>query len=136
LVDGLDHLVLTVTSIEQTCAFYQAALGLRVMRFGAGRIALGFGLQKFNLHEENREFEPKARRPTPGSADLCLLSSTPVTSIAEHLARLGVALEAGPVERTGAVSKLLSIYFRDPDGNVIEVSNEMHGYAPSALQGQ
>jgi catechol 2,3-dioxygenase-like lactoylglutathione lyase family enzyme len=91
--------------------------------FGAGRKALAFGAQKINLHEAGREFEPKAQQPTPGSADLCFLTDTPVAQVAAHLAALGIAVIEGPVARTGAVGPLLSIYVRDPDSNLIEIAN-------------
>jgi catechol 2,3-dioxygenase-like lactoylglutathione lyase family enzyme len=122
---SLDHLVLTVADIEATCAFYESVLGMETVTFGEGRKALIFGDQKINLHQAGREFEPKANHPTPGSADLCFLAHTPVAEIIDHLARQGVALEEGPVRRTGARGPILSVYFRDPDSNLIEVSNPM-----------
>jgi catechol 2,3-dioxygenase-like lactoylglutathione lyase family enzyme len=102
-VDSLDHLVLTVRDVELTLAFYTRVLGMEVVRFGAGRSALAFGVQKINLHESGRELEPKAARPTPGSADVCLLSSTPLAEIQLHLAACQVAVCEGPVQRTGAM---------------------------------
>lgn len=122
-IDRLDHLVLTVKSIEATVAFYRRALGMREVAFGEGRKALAFGAQKINLHEEGREFEPKAHRPTPGSADLCFVTETPLPEVVRHLRACGVEIIEGPVGRTGAVGPLLSVYFRDPDLNLIEVSN-------------
>ena len=122
-VDRLDHLVLTVADVETSCAFYGRVLGMRVVTFGNARKALAFGTQKINLHAHGREFEPKARRPTPGSADLCFLTSVPLPEIVAHLNAQGVAIVEGPVERTGATGPLRSIYFRDPDGNLIEVAN-------------
>lgn len=122
-IDRLDHLVLTVADIERTCAFYAQVLGMSVETFGAGRTALKFGRQKFNLHQSGREFEPKADRPTPGSADLCLIAATPLDRVIAHLEAKGVAIEEGPVSRTGATGPILSVYFRDPDMNLIEVSN-------------
>lgn len=124
-IDSLDHLVLTVRSIRDTCAFYERVLGMNGINFGAGRHALTFGAQKFNLHEAGRELEPKAKNPTPGSADLCLLTRTPVASVLAHLADCGVPVVEGPVQRAGATGPILSVYFRDPDGNLIEVSNPM-----------
>jgi catechol 2,3-dioxygenase-like lactoylglutathione lyase family enzyme len=124
-VARLDHLVLTVADIEATCAFYQRVLGMRRVTFGDGRAALAFGDQKINLHEAGREFEPKALRPTPGSADLCFLLHGPLSDALEALRRLDVSIEEGPVERTGAVGPMRSIYFRDPDGNLIEVSEQL-----------
>lgn len=122
--DRIDHLVLTVKSVETTCEFYREALGLEIVTFGAGRRALQVGRQKINLHEVGREFEPKARRPTPGSGDFCVVTSRPLTQLVDHLTALGVAIEAGPVERTGATGPIRSIYLRDPDGNLVEVANE------------
>ncbi len=124
-IDSLDHLVLTVADLEATCAFYQRVLGMEVVTFGAGRKALAFGAQKINLHQAGREFEPKAQRPTPGSADLCFLTSVPLAQVQTHLAASGVAITEGPVQRTGAQGPILSVYFRDPDQNLIEVSNRL-----------
>jgi catechol 2,3-dioxygenase-like lactoylglutathione lyase family enzyme len=123
-VISLDHLVLTVQSIEATCAFYASVLGMEVITFGEGRKALTFGSQKINLHERGKEFEPKAGHPTPGSADLCFLTDAPLPEVIEHLNSLGVAILEGPVARKGAVGPLRSVYFRDPDANLIEVSVE------------
>ena len=122
-IDRLDHLVLTVADIERTCVFYRDVLGMDVEIFGGGRTALKFGAQKFNLHQQGREFEPKAERPTPGSADLCLIASTPLEQVVAHLQAKGVAIEEGPVSRTGSTGPITSVYFRDPDQNLIEVSN-------------
>jgi len=124
-IDSLDHLVLTVADIEATCAFYQRVLGMEVVTFGAGRKALAFGVQKINLHQAGREFEPKAQRPTPGSADLCFLTSVPLAEVQNHLVACGVTVTEGPVQRTGAQGPILSVYFRDPDLNLIEVSNQI-----------
>ncbi|WFU02192.1 VOC family protein [Rhizobium sp. CB3171] len=124
-IDHLDHLVLTVASIEESCAFYARVLGMGIETFGEGRKALTFGNQKINLHRAGHEFEPKADRPTPGSADLCFISKTSLEDIIAHLGAEGVAIEEGPVRRTGATGPILSIYFRDPDGNLIEVSNTL-----------
>ena len=122
-VRSLDHLVLTVRDLRSTVAFYTRALGMEEVTFAGGRKALAFGTQKINLHEAGREFEPKADRPTPGSADLCFLTDTPVEQYAARLAALGVAVVEGPVARTGAVGPLRSIYVRDPDLNLIEIAN-------------
>lgn len=124
MITGLDHLVLTVRSVEATLAFYGRALGLEAVAF-KGRFALRIGGQKINLHEAGAEFRPHARAPTPGSGDLCLLSDEPVEAVAERLIALGIAVEEGPVARTGARAALRSIYFRDPDGNLVEVANEV-----------
>lgn len=122
-VTALDHLVLTVADIDRTVDFYTRVLGLREETFGAGRKALRFGTQKFNLHQTGREFEPKAEVPTPASIDLCLICEMPVDAIAKHLTSLGVPVLEGPVERTGATGKIRSVYIRDPDLNLIELAN-------------
>ncbi|WP_118136276.1 VOC family protein [Oceanicella sp. SM1341] len=122
-LDALDHLVLTVADIPRSIAFYRDVLGMREESFGAGRKALLFGAQKINLHEAGREFEPKAARPGPGTADLCFLTSVPLGEVAAGLARHGVVVEEGPVARTGARGPILSLYIRDPDGNLIEIAN-------------
>ena len=120
----LDHLVLTVRSLDRTTEFYEK-LGMKSVTFGQGRKALQFGDQKINLHEAGKEFEPKAQAPTPGSADLCFWTDMPIEAVITHLAAEGIPLIEGPVERTGAVSKLRSIYVRDPDQNLIEIANRL-----------
>ena len=122
-VDALDHLVLTVVDIEQTARFYEQVLGMKVTTFGDGRKALSFGRQKINLHCYGHEFEPKASVVTPGSADLCFLTSTPLTEVAAHLGACGVEIIQGPVQRTGACGMILSLYFRDPDLNLVEIAH-------------
>ena len=122
-VNSLDHLVLTVSSIEKTIAFYTGMLGMQEVTFGNNRKALVFGDQKINLHEHGKEYEPKAKRPLPGSADLCFITSTPINSFIEFLANNGVKIEEGPVKRTGAKGAINSFYIRDPDENLIEISN-------------
>ena len=124
-IDALDHLVLTVADIDATCAFYGRVFGMQVVTFGAGRRALAFGMQKINLHQAGHEFEPKAARPTPGSADLCLLTATPLDEVQAELRAAGVHIEDGPVPRTGATGPILSVYVRDPDGNLIEIANRI-----------
>lgn len=127
-IHHLDHLVLTVANIEATCAFYQRVLGMNVVTFGEGgneRKALSFGEQKINLHAAGHEFEPKAVRPTPGSADLCFITETPIDAVVAHLQREQIAILEVPIPRIGAVSLLLSVYFRDPDGNLIEIANKI-----------
>ena len=124
-IDRIDHLVLTVRDIDATCAFYSTVLGMEVVTFGQGRKALAFGAQKINLHRFGAEFDPKAFAPTPGSADLCLITSVPLPEVLAHLAGCGVPVEDGPIERTGAAGPILSVYFRDPDLNLIEVSNTL-----------
>jgi len=121
-IERLDHLVLTVRDIAATCDFYSTVLGMQVVTFGEGRKALAFGQQKFNLHEAGREFEPKAEAPTPGSADLCLIADGPLKDVIDHLRTCGVPVLEGPVKRTGALGPITSVYFRDPDQNLIEVS--------------
>ncbi len=121
-VTSLDHLVLTVRDIEATCAFYKSVLGMTVITFSGGRKALRFGSQKINLHETRKEFEPKAGQPTPGSGDLCFLIDSPLADFVVHLRTQKVSLVEGPVERTGAIGPIRSVYFRDPDANLIEVS--------------
>uniref|UniRef100_A0ACB8FYK4 Uncharacterized protein n=1 Tax=Sphaerodactylus townsendi TaxID=933632 RepID=A0ACB8FYK4_9SAUR len=157
LIRCLDHLVMTVKSIEETAAFYSQVLGMEVITFkvlvlelgmtlqttarttmapkgtkrpkrcragvGENRKALHFGNQKFNLHEAGKEFEPKAHRPVPGSLDICLITEMPLEQLIHHLKACGVKIEDGPVLRTGAIGPITSVYFRDPDQNLIEVSN-------------
>ncbi|MEB6338054.1 VOC family protein [Serratia rhizosphaerae] len=122
-IERLDHLVLTVADIERSCQFYQQVLGFDIITFRGDRKALRFGQQKINLHRQGHEFEPKAHRPTPGSADLCFITSTPLAQVLEELDDLGVIIEEGPVERTGAIGPLLSLYLRDPDNNLLEIAN-------------
>lgn len=121
-LERLDHLVLTVADIERSCDFYQRVLGMQVVRFGAGRSALQFGQQKINLHPASAPLQPHALQPTPGSADLCLVTRTATADVLAHLQAQAVAVEEGPVARTGALGPIESVYFRDPDGNLIEVS--------------
>jgi catechol 2,3-dioxygenase-like lactoylglutathione lyase family enzyme len=122
-ISYLDHLVLTVADIENTCNFYQTVLGFEVITFKGDRKALKFGHQKINLHQLGNEFEPKALHPTSGSADLCFISATPISEVVAHLNQLNIQIEEGPVERTGAMHPILSVYIRDPDQNLIEISN-------------
>lgn len=128
-IDRLDHLVLTVQNIESTCAFYSRALGMKVVTFGNNRKALEFGQQKINLHERGKEFDPKAANPTSGSGDLCFIIETPLPQVMVHLRSCGVEIIEGPVRQTGAVGPIESIYLRDPDGNLIELSNYLRGGA-------
>jgi len=124
-IDRFDHLVLTVADIERTCAFYERVLGMQAITFGGGRRALRFGDHKINLHQVGHEFEPKAAYPTPGSADLCFTTSVPIAEVIAHIQSCAVEILEGPVPRSGAISALTSIYLRDPDGNLIEVSNQV-----------
>lgn len=122
-IESLDHLVLTVADVDASCAFYERVLGMQTVTFGEGRKALSFGVQKINLHRHHHEFEPKAECPMPGSADLCFLTNVPVDQVMSHLDACGVAMLEGPVRRTGAQGPIMSVYFRDLDRNLIEVSN-------------
>ena len=122
-INRLDHLVLTVNNIEATCSFYKRVLGMKVVVFGGGRKALSFGAQKINLHQKGKEYEPKALKPIPGSADLCFITSVPISEVITHLNSCGIEIIEGPAIRTGATGPIISIYFRDPDLNLIEVSN-------------
>jgi catechol 2,3-dioxygenase-like lactoylglutathione lyase family enzyme len=124
-IDRLGHLVLTVNDIEATSRFYSIVLGMEIVSFGSGRRALAFGHQKLNLHELGREYPPHAKHPMPGSADLCFISAVPLASVVEHLHACAVSIVEGPVERTGATSKIRSLYIRDPDQNLIEISDYM-----------
>ena len=122
-ISHLDHLVLTVADIEISCQFYQSALNFEVITFGENRKALQFGHQKINLHQVGKEFEPKAFHPTAGSADLCFIAETPLHEVIAHLQAQHIKIIEGPIERTGAMGKILSVYLRDPDQNLIEISN-------------
>jgi catechol 2,3-dioxygenase-like lactoylglutathione lyase family enzyme len=122
-IEGIDHLVLTVKDIDATCEFYGRVLGMDIITFAGNRRALSFGGQKINLHQAGNEYEPKAQNPTPGSADLCFITSVPLAEVSSHLASCGATLLEGPVQRTGARGPIASLYFRDPDMNLIEVSN-------------
>ena len=122
-IDRIDHVVLTVFDLDRTIDFYSRVLGMEAVTFAGGRRGLAFGRQKLNLHQAGREFEPKALRPGPGAIDLCLITATPLAEVMETLVSHGVAIIEGPVDKTGATGPIKSVYFRDPDGNLIEVSN-------------
>ncbi|WP_336731646.1 VOC family protein [Chryseobacterium sp. VD8] len=122
-IKSIDHLVLTVADIEKTVDFYTSILGFEVVVFGENRKALTFGNQKINLHQKGKEFEPKAEYPTCGSADLCFISNTDIHEVLQELKEKNIEIIEGIVERTGALGKIQSVYFRDPDLNLIEVSN-------------
>jgi len=124
-LDRLDHLVLTVRDADATCEFYRGALGMDVVTFGQGRLALRFGAQKLNLHAAGREFALEAARPTPGSADLCFLTGEPLDAWVRRLGELRIPLLEGPVARTGALGPIESIYLRDPDGNLLEIARQL-----------
>ena len=121
-IDRIDHLVLTVFDLDRTLDFYQRVLGMEPITFAGGRRGLAFGRQKLNLHQAGREFEPKALKPTPGAIDLCFITESTLDEVVAHLRSQGVAIAAGPVEKTGALGPMMSVYFRDPDGNLVEVS--------------
>ena len=125
---GLDHLVLTVADVEASAGFYER-LGMRRESFDGGRVALHFGEQKINLHQAGSEFAPHARRPRPGSADFCLLVGEAIEQVLRELSSAGVAVELGPVDRTGAQRRLRSAYVRDPDGNLVELAQPIDGVA-------
>lgn len=119
----VDHLVLTVKNIEVTSQFYSKVLGMDIVTFGEGRIALTFGEQKINLHQLGNEFDPKAAQVQSGSADLCFITHTSINEVQSHIESQGVTIIDGPIQRTGAIGKIISVYLRDPDGNLIELSN-------------
>jgi len=122
-IDRIDHFVLTVRDIDATCAFYERALGMKRETFGEGRTALKFGRQKINLHASGWELQPNAHRPHPGSGDFCLITRTPMADVVAHLQAAGVEIELMPSQRTGATGPINSVYFRDPDENLVEISN-------------
>ena len=121
---GIDHLVLTVKDIEATIQFYETVLGMVSETFGEGRMALNFGNQKINLHEQGHEFEPKADQPVPGSEDMCFITEIPLEIAMDHVTRKGIQVIEGPVARTGATGPIISFYFRDPDGNLISITQD------------
>ena len=123
-IDRIDHFVLTVRDLDATVDFYTRVLAMELVTFGPlGRKALSFGRQKINLHVAGKEFEPKAKSPGPGTADFCLITGTPLAEVQAHLASHGVPVEEGPVPRAGATGPITSVYLRDPDGNLVEISN-------------
>ncbi|HXZ06605.1 MAG TPA: VOC family protein [Paraburkholderia sp.] len=122
LIDHLDHLVLTCVDLEATRHFYVDVLQMKLETFGAGRMAFRFGNQKINLHERGKEFQPCAHLPVPGALDLCFIASVPLDEVIAHLQASGWPIVEGPVERTGATQKIRSVYVRDPDLNLIEIS--------------
>lgn len=124
-IDSIDHLVFTCADVDVTIEFYSKVLGMQLVTFGADRKALRFGAMKINLHQQGKELEPKAKHAIPGSADLCFITSVPVEKVIEHLADCDVEIIHGPVQQTGATARLWSVYFRDPDQNLIEVANLM-----------
>lgn len=135
-LERIDHLVLTVADIELSCEWYAKVLGCRVVRFkaasGEDRVALRIGdsPQKINLHSTEHPFQPAAQVPQPGSADLCFMMSTSLEDAIAHLSTLNIPIIAGPVQRTGTLGPILSVYIRDPDGNLIEVANPLNADPP------
>jgi catechol 2,3-dioxygenase-like lactoylglutathione lyase family enzyme len=123
-IDRVDHFVLTVTDLAASLRFYERVLGARIVPpyKGQGPTAVAFGRQKINLHVRGHEFEPKATVPTVGAGDFCLITEAPITTVVQHLVECGVAIEVGPVPRIGALGPMTSVYFRDPDGNLVEVA--------------
>ncbi|WP_272521459.1 VOC family protein [Providencia sp. PROV202] len=122
MINRLDHLVLTTTDLDACLDFYQRILKMSVITFGEQRFALQFGQQKINIHQYGKEFEPKAHLPVPGSLDLCFISDIPLIEVQQHIEQQGVEIIEGPVQRTGAIGKITSLYIRDPDLNLIEIS--------------
>ncbi len=127
MIERLDHIVLTVEDVEATCEFYGTVLGMKVVSDKRGRKSLCFGSQKINLHQRGQDIEPKAHQPTPGSADLCFILFVPLPTMLEHLQSCGIQILEGPVQRVGATGPIVSVYFRDPDLNLIEVATYDEG---------
>lgn len=123
-ISKLDHLVLTVKDIPAAIQFYTTVLGMQHIRIAENRDALLFGSQKINIHEHNKEIAPHASQPTPGSADLCFLTDLSLDKVIAHVQSCGVPIIEGPVKRAGATGEIISIYLRDPEGNLIEISNK------------
>ena len=124
VIDRLDHLVLTIADLATTCEFYARVLGMEKVVFGVdNRVALSFGHQKINLHPAGNEYERQATKALPGTSDVCLITETSIADVVQHLDNCGIEIILGPVPKTGATGAITSVYFRDPDGNLIEVSN-------------
>ena len=124
MIDHLDHIVLTTARTEQCIDFYTRVLGMKFERFGEGRMALKFGGQKINLHEKGREFEPKATLAAPGTLDICFIAAVPLEEVIARLASCKISIIEGPVMKTGARGPIRSVYVRDPDGNLVEISEQ------------
>ena len=122
MIDHIDHLVITTARLDECVDFYTRVLGMKLEKFAGGRLALKFGEQKFNLHVKGKEFEPKAAHPVPGALDFCLIAAIALDRVIARLGELGVPIIEGPVAKTGAVHPLRSVYLRDPDGNLVEIS--------------
>lgn len=125
MIDHLDHLVLTAVNADATVDFYTRVMGMQLETFGAGRMAFKFGQQKINLHIRGQEFEPKAHVPVPGALDLCFIASIPLDKVIEHLHQADWPIIEGPIMRTGATGPIRSVYVRDPDLNLIEISEQV-----------
>ena len=126
-IDSLDHLVLTCADMEATIGFYTKVMGMEAVTFGEGRKALHFGSTKINLHQQGKDYVLDAQHAIPGSADLCFITSVPIQEVIDHLTDCDVTIIHGPVPQVGATAPLRSVYFRDPDQNLIEVANRMSG---------
>ena len=122
-IERIDHFVIRTTDVEATCEFYSRVLGMDVETFGKGRKALKFGPHKINLHPDTSDWKPRAADPRVGGEDFCLLTKTPIEEVVEHLKAENVEIEVEPSTRVGALGPITSVYFRDPDGNLVEVSN-------------
>jgi len=122
MIDHLDHIVLTTARTGECIDFYTRVLGMKLERFGQGRMALKFGNQKINLHEKGKEFEPKATVAVPGTLDICFIAAVPLSDVIARLAACNVPIIEGPVMKTGAQGPIRSLYVRDPDGNLVEIS--------------
>ena len=129
IVASLDHLVLTVTDVAASVAFYRDILGLQPLEFqaadGSRRWALAFGAQKINLHPAQAPFAPHAAEPRAGAADLCFLSPIPLDELFAYFEACGQRVLDGPVQRSGALGPIVSLYIRDPDGNLLEIANRL-----------
>lgn len=121
-LDRIDHVIFTVRDVEATCTWYVRVLGTEVLTFGDGRKALQVGHCKLNLHPAGKEYEPKAAVPGPGTQDICLVTTSPLPAVLDHLKRMSVSIVEGPVPRTGATGPIESVYLRDPDGNLVELA--------------
>ena len=124
-INAIDHIVLTVKNIDKSVAFYTSVLGMQMRVFGEKRVALFFGKQKINLHKATEELLPHAKHPTSGSADICLITDTPLEEAMQEVSKHAVAIEEGPVQRSGAQGDIISFYIRDTDGNLIEIANKI-----------
>ena len=122
MIDHIDHIVLTTRDLQGCIRFYAEVLGMKLEKFAEGRLALKFGAQKINLHEWGKEFEPRAHVAAPGTLDLCFIASAPLKNVMEKLKGAGIPILEGPVKKTGAMGPMQSVYVRDPDLNLVEIS--------------